>query len=53
MRFFVLTLICALSFTAVSAQKRVTQEHKDRAAAIVSQMTLEEKINYVAGYKGW
>ena len=53
MRFFVLTLICALSFTAVSAQKRVTQEHKDRAAAIVSQMTLEEKIKYVAGYKGW
>ena len=29
------------------AQSRVTQEHKDRAAEIVSQMTLEEKIDYV------
>ena len=27
------------------AQSRVTQEHKDRAAEIVSQMTLEEKID--------
>ncbi|MBQ2395263.1 MAG: glycoside hydrolase family 3 protein, partial [Alistipes sp.] len=36
------------------AQKYVvTQEHKDRAAEIVKQMTLEEKIAYVGGYESW
>ena len=34
----------------VFAQSRITQEHKDRAATIVSQMTLEENIDYVGGY---
>lgn len=53
MRVFLLTLLCVLFCTAAPAQKRVTQEHKDRAAAIVSQMTLEEKIAYVGGYEGW
>ena len=53
MRYLILTLIYALCCMSMSAQKRITQEHKDRAAAIVAQMTLEEKINYVAGYKGW
>lgn len=38
---------------SMSAQKRITQEHKDRAAAIVSQMTLEEKIAYIGGYESW
>ena len=45
-----------LTFACVSAtaqQYVVTQEHKDRAAAIVSQMTLEEKIAYVGGYENW
>ena len=42
-------LFCVSTF----AQSRVTQEHKDRAAEIVSQMTLEEKINYIGGYESW
>ena len=29
----------------------VTQEHRDRAAALVSQMTLEEKCDYIGGSK--
>ncbi len=37
-------------FAAVVAQE-ITQEHKDRAKALVKQMTLEEKINFVGGYK--
>ena len=39
--------------TATFAQPRITQEHKDRAAEIVSQMTLEEKIAYIGGYESW
>lgn len=35
------------------AQPKVTQEHIDRAAEIVKQMTLEEKANYVGGYERW
>ena len=30
---------------------KVTQEHRDRAAALVSQMTLEEKCDYIGGSK--
>ena len=29
----------------------VTREHRDRAAALVSQMTLEEKCDYIGGSK--
>ena len=29
----------------------VTQEHRDRAAALVEQMTLEEKCAYIGGSK--
>ena len=47
--FFVATLISISSL----AQPRVTQEHKDRAAAIVAQMTLDEKIDYVGGFEHW
>ena len=35
-------------YTATFAQSRITQEHKDRAADIVSQMTLDEKKSYTA-----
>ena len=48
-----LTLVCALCCVPSSAQSRITQEHKDRAAEIVSQMTLEEKIAYIGGYESW
>lgn len=37
----------------LNAQSRITQEHMDRAAQVVGQMTLEEKINYIAGYESW
>ena len=46
----VFAVLCCM---AVSAQPRITQEHKDRAAEIVRQMTLEEKIDYIGGYKSW
>lgn len=36
--------------TSASAQE-ITREHKDRAAALVSQMTLEEKCAYIGGSK--
>lgn len=48
------TALCLLlGATATFAQPRITQEHKDRAADIVSQMTLDEKIAYVGGYDSW
>ena len=48
-----LTLAMIFAGSLCLAQSRVTQEHKDRAAEIVSQMTLEEKIAYVGGYQDW
>ena len=50
-----LFLIAALAACTVTlaAQSRITQEHIDRAAEVVSKMTLEEKILYVGGYEGW
>ena len=49
-----LFLVFAIGVTfSLSAQYRVTQEHKARAAAIVKKMTLEEKIAYIGGYKSW
>ena len=47
-------LLVALAVTfSLSAQYKVTQEHKDRAAEIVKKMTLEEKIDYIGGYESW
>lgn len=49
-------LILALAIAAVmplSAQHKITQEHKDRAAETVKKMTLEEKIAYIGGYESW
>ena len=46
--------LCVLfGTTAGVSQPRITQEHKSRAADIVSQMTLDEKIAYVGGYESW
>ena len=39
-------MLTAFAFT-LSAQYKVTQEHKDRAAEVVKKMTLEEKIDYI------
>ena len=41
-----LALVCVMG----KAQE-ITQECKERAAEIVSQMTLQEKIDYISGYK--
>lgn len=49
-------LAFALAIVAVlplAAQSRITQEHKDRAAEVVKQMTLDEKIAYIAGHDSW
>lgn len=49
-----ITLIFVLLALPLAArQYEITQEHKDRAAEIVKQMTLEEKIAYVGGYQDW
>ena len=45
-------MLCAFAFTS-SAQYKVTQEHKDRAAEVVKKMTLEEKIDYIGGHASW
>ena len=50
----ILTLVAiALSLPMMAQKYVVTQEHKDRAAEIVKQMTLEEKIAYIGGYESW
>ena len=48
-----LCLVVILLSIPCFSRPEVTQEHKDRAAEIVSRMTLEEKIEYVAGYEIW
>ena len=54
MRKILLTIVLVFTaFVAGAQQYVVTQEHKDRAAEIVSRMTLDEKIAYVGGYEGW
>ena len=40
-----------LSAAAVSSAQTITPEHKARAAELVKQMTLEEKCNYLGGYR--
>ena len=47
------TLSALVLAVTLNAQSRITQEHMDRAAQVVGQMTLEEKINYIAGYDSW
>lgn len=48
-----LITLCTFVGVSTSAQSRITQEHKDRAADIVAQMTLDEKIAYIGGYDSW
>ncbi len=35
--------------TSLTAGPKITQAHKDRAAALVAQMTIEEKIELISG----
>ncbi len=47
-----LLLLAALTSISVKAQTpQITQAHKDRAAALVSQLTLEEKCGLITGYR--
>ena len=50
---FSVALCVLFGTTAGVSQPRITQEHKERAAELVSQMTLEEKIAYIGGYESW
>ena len=46
----ILLSVLVLTVAAPFAQSQVvSQEHKDRAAALVRQMTLQEKIDYIGG----
>ena len=49
----ILLLILAVLSLPLSAQYKVTEQHKQRAAEVVKKMTLEEKIDYIAGYERW
>lgn len=51
-RIIVSLCLISMTFCAV-AQSKIKQEHKDRAAEIVKQMTLEEKIDYIGGHESW
>ena len=56
MRFLRIALTVSLMYAAAHgavAQQRITQEHKDRAAALTAQMTLDEKCDYVAGVRSF
>ena len=53
MRKYILFLLAVVATMPLSAQYKVTQEHKDRAATVVKQMTLEEKIAYIGGHDSW
>lgn len=46
-----LTLAAFLAAVPVLHAQEITQEAKDRAKALVEQMTLQEKIDYIGGYK--
>ncbi|MCM1221234.1 MAG: hypothetical protein NC548_42820, partial [Lachnospiraceae bacterium] len=50
MRRILIFAAAAAVFCGARAEKLViTQEHKDRARALVEQMTLEEKVSYLSG----
>ena len=54
MKKIIITFVAiAISLPMMAQKYVVTQEHKDRAAEIVKQMTLEEKIAYIGGYESW
>ena len=53
MRKFLFLVLAVTVTVSVSAQYKVVQEHKERAAEVVKKMTLDEKIAYIAGYENW
>lgn len=50
MKKVVISVALALSVTLAGAQE-ITQACKDRAKSLVDQMTLQEKVEYIAGYR--
>ena len=53
MKRMIFCLAAAVTCLTAVGQSKITQEHKDRAAEVVKQMTLEEKIDYIGGYESW
>ncbi len=49
MKKFFLSAAAILALLPLTAQHRITSKHKERAAALVAQMTLEEKIELLSG----
>lgn len=47
------TLLFALLAVATLSAQQITEEAKRRAAELVSKMTLEEKLDYIGGHKGF
>ncbi len=48
-----LTLILVLAAVATASAQAITEEAKAKAADLVSKMTLEEKLEYIGGYKSF
>ena len=48
-----LTLILVLATVATASAQAITEEAKAKAADLVSKMTLEEKLEYIGGYKSF
>ncbi len=46
-------LLCGLLAIATASAQQITEDAKRRAAELVSKMTLEEKIAYIGGYRGF
>ena len=46
-------LLCGLLAVATISAQQITDDAKRRAAELVSKMTLEEKLDYIGGYKGF
>ena len=46
-----MTGCCRCDDTCCDLTFKVTQEHRDRASALVARMTLEEKCDYIGGSK--
>ena len=49
MRKLLLILAAAAASACIASAAEITSEHKERAAKLVSQMTLEEKIELISG----
>ena len=46
-------LLCGLFVFATLSAQQITDDAKRRAAELVSKMTLEEKLEYIGGYRGF